>query len=119
MSADERKASTTGGTIGGRTASRTAGATAGEEREEPSTAAAAGEVASDDGVASFAAAEGNARVPLIVRNTLTRFLDEHELGAGELTASPIGEGHSNVTYLITRDGLEAVVRRPPRPPLPP
>ncbi|MHB2000055.1 MAG: phosphotransferase family protein [Solirubrobacteraceae bacterium] len=119
MSADERKASTTGGTIGGRTASRTAGATAGEEREEPSTAAAAGEVASDDVVASVAAAEGNARVPLIVRNTLTRFLDEHELGAGELTASPIGEGHSNVTYLITRDGLEAVVRRPPRPPLPP
>ena len=33
--------------------------------------------------------------------------------------TPIGEGHSNVTYLIERDGIEVVLRRPPRPPLPP
>ena len=33
--------------------------------------------------------------------------------------SPIGEGHSNVTYLIERSGAEVVLRRPPRPPLPP
>jgi aminoglycoside phosphotransferase (APT) family kinase protein len=31
----------------------------------------------------------------------------------------IGEGHSNVTYLIERAGSEVVLRRPPRPPLPP
>ena len=34
-------------------------------------------------------------------------------------ASPIGDGHSNVTYLIERSGAEVVLRRPPRPPLPP
>ena len=47
------------------------------------------------------------------------FLDEHGLGAGEIAASPIGEGHSNVTYLIRRGDAEFVLRRPPRPPLPP
>ena len=51
---------------------------------------------------------------------LREFLDAHELGSGELSAQPIGEGHSNVTYLIERaDGSELVLRRPPRPPLPP
>ena len=34
-------------------------------------------------------------------------------------ADPIGDGHSNVTYLIERGGEEIVLRRPPRPPLPP
>ena len=38
---------------------------------------------------------------------------------GEIEAQPIGEGHSNVTYLIERGGSELVLRRPPRPPLPP
>jgi aminoglycoside phosphotransferase (APT) family kinase protein len=32
---------------------------------------------------------------------------------------PIGEGHSNVTFLLRRDGVEFVLRRPPRGPLPP
>jgi aminoglycoside phosphotransferase (APT) family kinase protein len=51
---------------------------------------------------------------------LQRFLDEHHLGAGEIRVEPIGEGHSNVTYLIERDsGPQLVLRRPPRPPLPP
>ena len=40
-------------------------------------------------------------------------------GSGELEAEPVGDGHSNVTYLIRRDGGEWVLRRPPRPPLPP
>jgi aminoglycoside phosphotransferase (APT) family kinase protein len=31
----------------------------------------------------------------------------------------VGEGHSNVTYLVRRDGAEVVLRRPPRGPLPP
>jgi aminoglycoside phosphotransferase (APT) family kinase protein len=50
---------------------------------------------------------------------LQAFLDEHGIGAGEIRATPIGEGHSNVTYLIERAGAEVVLRRPPRPPLPP
>ena len=50
---------------------------------------------------------------------LRAFLDSHGLGEGEIEASPIGEGHSNVTYLIRRGDSEIVLRRPPRPPLPP
>jgi aminoglycoside phosphotransferase (APT) family kinase protein len=54
-----------------------------------------------------------------VLEPLRAFLDEHGLGKGEIRATPIGEGHSNVTYLIERGGSEVVLRRPPRPPLPP
>jgi aminoglycoside phosphotransferase (APT) family kinase protein len=50
---------------------------------------------------------------------LVAFLDAHGLGEGAIHATPIGEGHSNVTYLIERDGTQVVLRRPPRPPLPP
>jgi aminoglycoside phosphotransferase (APT) family kinase protein len=57
--------------------------------------------------------------PLLVRRPLERFLDARGLGAGRLDAEPLGEGHSNVTYLIRRGGGEWVLRRPPRPPLPP
>jgi aminoglycoside phosphotransferase (APT) family kinase protein len=57
--------------------------------------------------------------PLLIRRPLEAFLDAHGLGAGELTAEPIGEGHSNVTFLIRRGDEEWVLRRPPRPPLPP
>jgi aminoglycoside phosphotransferase (APT) family kinase protein len=57
--------------------------------------------------------------PLIVREPLERFLDEQGLGSGPVDAERIGEGHSNITYLITRDGERFVLRRPPRPPLPP
>ncbi len=57
--------------------------------------------------------------PLIVREPLAAFLDEHGLGSGELEAERIGEGHSNVTYLIRRGDDRFVLRRPPRPPLPP
>src|SRR4051812_4869422 len=46
-------------------------------------------------------------------------MDEHGLGAGEIEATRIGEGHSNVTYEIRRGGERFVLRRPPRPPLPP
>ena len=35
------------------------------------------------------------------------------------TATPVGDGHSNVTFVIARSGWEAVIRRPPRPPIPP
>src|SRR3954471_63157 len=59
------------------------------------------------------------RPPLIVREPLREFLDHQQLGEGEIEAEPIGEGHSNVTYLITRGGERYVLRRPPRPPVPP
>ena len=57
--------------------------------------------------------------PLLVRRPLEAYLDEHGLGSGAVEAEPVGEGHSNITYVIRRDGGEWVLRRPPRPPLPP
>jgi aminoglycoside phosphotransferase (APT) family kinase protein len=76
-------------------------------------------IAPDDIVQTPAEGEANSRPPLLVVEPLRAFLDAHGLGAGELLATPIGEGHSNVTYLIERGGSEFVLRRPPRPPLPP
>jgi aminoglycoside phosphotransferase (APT) family kinase protein len=76
-------------------------------------------IAPDDIVQTPAEAEGNSRPPLLILEPLRAFLDAHGLGTGEVRATPIGEGHSNVTYLIERDGAEVVLRRPPRPPLPP
>jgi aminoglycoside phosphotransferase (APT) family kinase protein len=76
-------------------------------------------VAPDDIVNTPEEARRNERPPLLVIEPLRRFLDEHGLGEGAIVAAPIGEGHSNVTYLIAREGLQAVLRRPPRPPLPP
>jgi len=76
-------------------------------------------IAPDDVVRTHADASTNARPPLLVLEPLQQFLDEHGLGAGEIEASPIGDGHSNVTYLIERSGAQVVLRRPPRPPLPP
>ena len=57
--------------------------------------------------------------PLLVRRPLEAFLDAQGLGSGPVDAEPIGEGHSNVTYLIRRGDDAWVLRRPPRPPLPP
>jgi aminoglycoside phosphotransferase (APT) family kinase protein len=80
-------------------------------------------VAPDDIVESHADVTPDARPPLLVLEPLRGFLDEHDLGAGEIKAQPIGDGHSNVTYLIERDSNptypQLVLRRPPRPPLPP
>ncbi len=59
------------------------------------------------------------RAPLLVRRPLEAFMDARGLGSGRLGAEPIGEGHSNVTFLIERGGERWVLRRPPRPPLPP
>ena len=82
-------------------------------------AAMAMSVAPDDIVDTPAQARGNERPPLLVLEPLGEFLDRHDLGEGPIQASPIGDGHSNVTYLITRGQSEVVLRRPPRPPLPP
>ena len=57
--------------------------------------------------------------PLLVRRPLEAFLDAHRLGSGPVEARPIGEGHSNVTFEIRRGDERWVLRRPPRPPLPP
>jgi aminoglycoside phosphotransferase (APT) family kinase protein len=57
--------------------------------------------------------------PLLVRRPLEAHLDAHGLGSGPVEAEPVGEGHSNVTYVIRRGETELVLRRPPRPPLPP
>ncbi len=76
-------------------------------------------VAPDDIVATHSEVGPGARPPLLVLEPLQAFLDAHGLGEGEIRASPIGEGHSNATSLIERDASEMVLRRPPRPPLPP
>lgn len=49
---------------------------------------------------------------------LTRFLTQRGLCTPPFTLRPIGDGHSNLTYLA--DGADrVVVRRPPPPPTPP
>src|SRR5881396_1173121 len=57
--------------------------------------------------------------PLLIRKPLEEYLDRQGLGSGPVEAERIGEGHSNVTYLIERGDDRFVLRRPPRPPIPP
>jgi aminoglycoside phosphotransferase (APT) family kinase protein len=76
-------------------------------------------IAPDDIVDRWHRVAPGARPPLVVLEPLRRFLDGLGLGDGELSLEPVGDGHSNVTYLVARDGLDMVLRRPPRPPLPP
>jgi aminoglycoside phosphotransferase (APT) family kinase protein len=57
--------------------------------------------------------------PLLVIDAVTRYLDAEGLGEGALSWQRIGEGQSNVTYLLARGGERFVLRRGPRPPLPP
>jgi aminoglycoside phosphotransferase (APT) family kinase protein len=56
---------------------------------------------------------------LLPAEALGAFLDAHGLGRGRLEATRIGEGASNLTYIVEREGVRLVVRRPPPPPLPP
>lgn len=72
-----------------------------------------------DVVETRAEAEALARPPLLILASLRDFLDRHGIGSGEMEVWPIGHGHSNVTYAIRRGDLTVVLRRPPRPPLPP
>lgn len=77
-------------------------------------------MASGDIVATAADAAGLGRAPLLVLDRVRAFLDEHGLGDGEIRVQRIGEGGgSNFTFLVERDVGEFVLRRPPRPPLPP
>lgn len=57
--------------------------------------------------------------PLLILESIAEFLDVHALGTGPIAARRLGEGNSNVTYLIQRGDQRLVLRRPPRPPLPP
>lgn len=50
---------------------------------------------------------------------LATFLEARGVMSGPLTSKPIGDGHSNLTFLITNGEASVVVRRPPPPPLPP
>ena len=60
------------------------------------------------------------RQPLLVLDRLEAFLDGQGLGAGRVRASRIGDGGgSNFSFLVERGQERYVLRRPPRPPLPP
>jgi aminoglycoside phosphotransferase (APT) family kinase protein len=63
----------------------------------------------------------NVSTPLVVLDAVEAFLDENGLGSGAVRAERIGEGGgSNFSFLLEReDGSRFVLRRPPRPPLPP
>lgn len=50
---------------------------------------------------------------------LGRYLAERGLCGPTLTAKAIGDGHSNLTFLVSDGHSRIVVRRPPPPPLPP
>jgi aminoglycoside phosphotransferase (APT) family kinase protein len=52
-------------------------------------------------------------------DALESYLDEEGLGQGPVTATPIGDGASNLTYRLERGDTRVVLRRPPPPPLPP
>jgi aminoglycoside phosphotransferase (APT) family kinase protein len=60
------------------------------------------------------------KAPLLILENVESFLDEHGLGSGPVRASRIGQGGgSNFSFLLERDEGRFVLRRPPRPPLPP
>ena len=75
---------------------------------------------SGDIVETAADAEGLTKPPLLVLDRVRSFLDAHGLGSGDLRARRIGEGGgSNFTFLLECEVGRFVLRRPPRPPLPP
>jgi aminoglycoside phosphotransferase (APT) family kinase protein len=50
----------------------------------------------------------------LVLDPLRESLDAAGLGAGEIEASALGDGHSNLTFLLRRGDDRIVLRRPPR-----
>lgn len=50
---------------------------------------------------------------MIAAEGLAEYLDAAGLGSGEPTLKPIGEGHSNLTYLVEHGAERFVLRRPP------
>lgn len=77
-------------------------------------------MAGNDIVVTSVEAAGAERPPLVVLDRLAAFLDEHGLGDGQVRATRIGDGGgSNFSFLLERGSERFVLRRPPRPPLPP
>lgn len=68
-----------------------------------------------DVVDTWAQAESAELSPLIVLEGL----EPHVPGSGPISVRRLGTGHSNETFMVTRDGASMVLRRPPRPPIPP
>ncbi|MFH8251348.1 phosphotransferase family protein [Microbacterium sp. B2969] len=75
--------------------------------------------ADPDVAATRAEAEGMPHPPLLVLDALAAYLAETGLGDDVRAWRRIGDGHSNVTYLIDVGTRSLVLRRGPRPPLPP
>jgi aminoglycoside phosphotransferase (APT) family kinase protein len=74
-------------------------------------------VAPDDIVATHEEGAANDREPLLVLEPLRAFLHDAGLQApDDLSAVPVGDGHSNVTFALSTG---VILRRPPRGPLPP
>ncbi|MEA2347379.1 MAG: hypothetical protein QOG62_1166 [Thermoleophilaceae bacterium] len=74
---------------------------------------------SQDIVETQEEAAAQERAPLLVLRPLEAYLDQQGIGSGPIEAQTVGDGHSNITYVINRGDTEVVLRRPPRPPLPP
>jgi aminoglycoside phosphotransferase (APT) family kinase protein len=68
-----------------------------------------------DVVDTWAQAERAELPPLIVLEGLEPYVP----GGGPINVERLGTGHSNETFKVTRDGASMVLRRPPRPPMPP
>ena len=75
--------------------------------------------AMQDIVATTAEAAKMAAPPLLILDRVEEFLDASGIGSGPVHARRIGQGQSNVTFHIKRRGADVVLRRGPRPPLPP
>jgi aminoglycoside phosphotransferase (APT) family kinase protein len=74
-------------------------------------------LAPDDIVRTPEEGAENARQPLLVLEPLLEFLRKSGLEApADLSAEHVGDGHSNVTFVLSTG---VVLRRPPRGPLPP
>jgi aminoglycoside phosphotransferase (APT) family kinase protein len=70
-------------------------------------------------VANRDEAERASLPPLLIVDRLTDFLDSRGLGTGSLEWERVGKGQSNITYRLARGDTTLVLRRGPRPPLPP
>lgn len=51
--------------------------------------------------------------------SLAELLAANGIDLGTFTAQPVGDGHSNLTFLLRGERGSAVLRHPPAPPLPP
>jgi len=76
-------------------------------------------LAPDDVVRTHAQSAAQEREALLVLEPLLEFLDARGIGSGEPEIAPIGDGHSNHTFLVSRGDRRFVLRRPPRGPIAP